>query len=312
VKPIPGLKERSSLIVVPDGKLHLLPFDSLQDAQGRLVLESHVVTNSPSATVFHLLRTSSGRKPSTMSLLGVGAVPYESKPETLLSQNQGQATGKGTVARGLFDLEGAKLQDLPGTRQELASAGQIIGKNSVLLMGEKATEAAFKSQPLADFKILHMAVHGIAQTDFPERAALVLGRDPNSQEDGLLQGREISSLRLNAELAILSACDTAVGRLQGQEGIANLVQSFFLAGARTVVASLWNADDEFTIGLMKRFYENLASGKDRGSALRLAKLDLLKRYSHSAPPLRWAGFIMAGEGARSFTIGPPTLPPNWF
>jgi len=90
---------------------------------------------------------------------------------------------------------------------------------------------------------LHLAVHGFADTQYPERSALVLGADPKSGDDGLLQVREIIRLRLNAELTTLSACDTGVGKLQGQEGISNLVKAFLVAGSKSVVASLWSADD---------------------------------------------------------------------
>jgi CHAT domain-containing protein len=110
---------------------------------------------------------------------------------------------------------------------------------------------------------------------FPDRAALVLESDPASHEDGLLQVREIRNLPLNADLVILSACDTGQGRLLGEEGIANLEQAFLLAGANTVIASLWGADDTYTLALMKQFYRHLALGQDKDSALRRAQIDLL-------------------------------------
>lgn len=166
-----------------------------------------------------------------------------------------------------------------------------------MLLQKAATEAAFKSQPLEKFRILHLAVHGIASSKFPERAALVLAADPTSEEDGLLQAREISGLRLNADLVILSACDTGVGRLQGAEGIANLVRSFLFAGAQSVLASLWSADDIATAALIKQFYGHLAKKQDKGSALRRAKMDLLKKYGDQALPYYWAGFTLQGEGA---------------
>jgi len=130
------------------------------------------------------------------------------------------------------------------------------------------------------------------------RAALVLGKDPKSADDGLLQVREILNLRLSAELVTLSACDTAAGRLEGQAGITSLVRAFLLAGARTAVASLWAADDVFTTALMRRFYARLATGADRASALRNAKLEMLERFGDQAVPYYWAGFTMVGDGSR--------------
>jgi CHAT domain-containing protein len=103
-----------------------------------------------------------------------------------------------------------------------------------------------------------------------------------------LQVREIRDLSLRAELVTLSACDTGTGNLLGQEGIASLERAFLLAGAKSVIASLWPADDTFTIALMKRMYQHLADGADKGAALRQAKLDLLKEFGDQALPVYWA------------------------
>src|SRR5207302_5539071 len=139
------------------------------------------------------------------------------------------------------------------------------------------------------------AVHGFADTQYPERSALILGRDPKSGDDGLLQVREIIRLRLNADVTTLSACDTGVGKLQGQEGISNLVEAFLVAGSQSVVASLWSADDTFASALMERLYQRMATGEDTSSALRDAKLDLLAKYGDQIPPFYWAAFIAVGE-----------------
>ncbi len=114
-------------------------------------------------------------------------------------------------------MAGARLQDIPSTRDEVIAASQVF-REKRLLLGPEATEAAFKAQPLADFEIIHIAAHGIAAAKFPDRAALVLGRDPKSGEDGLLQVREIRDLNLTADPVTLSACDTGVGPLQGEAG----------------------------------------------------------------------------------------------
>jgi CHAT domain-containing protein len=171
----------------------------------------------------------------------------------------------------------------------------LAGPGAVVLLGNTATETAFKKEPLQDFRILHLAVHGFADTQYPERSALVLGVDPNSGDDGLLQVREIIRLRLNAELTTLSACDTGVGKLQGQEGISNLVEAFLVAGSKAVVASLWSADDTSANALMERFYQRLAKGESASSALRNAKLDLLAQYGDQLKPYYWAAFIPVGE-----------------
>ncbi len=124
-----------------------------------------------------------------------------------------------------------------------------------MLLGENATEGAFKKQ--VNHRVIHLAVHAIANETRPERAALVLLSDPVHDEDGFLQASEIVQLPLNADLVVLSACDTAVGPLEGQEGTSTLSGAFLLAGARTVVSTLWSVEDETTLYLMKTFYSEL-------------------------------------------------------
>ena len=154
-----------------------------------------------------------------------------------------------------------------------------------------------KAQPLSEFQVIHLAVHDLANAEFPDRGALVLGSSAATGDDGLLQVREIPDLPLRAELVTLSACDTGAGKLLGQEGIASLDRAFLLAGAKSVIASLWPADDTFTIALMKRMYQHLADGRDKGAALRQAKLDLLNEFGDQALPVYWAGFTLAGDGS---------------
>src|SRR6266699_1227687 len=178
------------------------------------------------------------------------------REETSSQATVGVARLHPSPTRGLYDLTGEELPLLPGTAEEVQSIAAIAGARSVVLAGPKATETDFRSQPLEKVRVLHLAVHGISSSTAPERAALVLGRGTNDQDDGLLQAREIAELDLAAELVTQSACDTGAGRLVGQEGIVNLVRSFLYAGARSVVASIWAADDAFTTSLMKRFYAN--------------------------------------------------------
>ena len=313
LRPIPGADSTSRLIIVPDGKLHLLPFDSLTDDQGRYFLESHIVTYAPSSTVLNVIRTSPVARQPRQTFLGVGDVQYTQAGITPNKEDSAVESHLSAVSplADPFDLSGARLQDIPMTRDEVIGASKVFGGRITLLLGREATEAAFKAQPLADFQIIHIAAHGIASAKFPDRAALVLSSDPKSGEDGLLQVREIRSLSLNADLVTLSACDTGVGRLQGEEGIANLVRAFLFAGARSVVASLWAANDISTTTLMQHFYRHLADGEDKGTALRHAKLDLIREFGDQAVPFYWAGFVMVGDGSKSIPISrsaPPKAP----
>ncbi len=295
LSPLPEEAIRERLIVVPDGILNLLPFDVLHDSTGALLLETKTISYVPASTVLVVLRDAKEMQPSRRAFLGVGDVPY---------QNQGGASAKlakpvgvgQRLLRGFSDAFGTPLYDLPQTREEVIEVNKIVGNDGVMLLGSNATETAFKSEPLADFKIVHLAAHGFADTQFPERSGLVLGVDPNSRDDGLLQVREIIRLRFNADLVTLSACNTGVGKLQGEEGVTNLVEAFLVSGAKAVVASLWSADDTYALALMERFYTHIAEGQDKATALRQAKLDLLAKYGRQVPPYYWGAFVLLGDG----------------
>ena len=168
-------------------------------------------------------------------------------------------------------------------------------------MSDAATEAAVKAPTVSEYRILHVAAHGIVSTKVPARSALVLR--PSGDEDGLLQAREILNLRLNATLVTLSACDTSAGTDQGQDGVASLVRPFVAAGARAVVANLWTADDHFSANLMRHLYEGLAAGSDVGEALRQAKLKMIESFGPEAIPKLWSGVLAYGDA--SAMVVPP-------
>jgi CHAT domain-containing protein len=296
--PALRLFHKSRLIVSPDGILHALPFEALR-SHGELVVRSEVVSYSPSATVLIGLRDAP-RVKASRSLLAVGAVEYglvRSLPATVERGSLAAA-----LVRGLAELSGSSLRDLPGSRDEVLSIARIAGNDPKLLLGQDATEGAFKSLPLSDFRMIHLAVHAAADPQYPDRAALVLGVAQNSSDDGLLQVREIMHLPLDADLVTLSACETGLGTAEGEAGVVNLEQAFLIAGARAVVASLWNVEDNSTTLLMKSFYSHLAGHEDKATALAHAKRDMLDRYGNVAP-YYWAGFVLAGDGAQEVLFG---------
>jgi CHAT domain-containing protein len=296
-------QERSErLIVVPDGILNLLPFDVLRDSQGSLLVETHTISYAPASTVLTALRNTKNAQNPPRAFLGVGDVPYRDQGGVSNKIDKPTAV-KQRLLRGFSDALGTPLHDLPQTREEIIEVSKIVGKDDVLLLGSNATETAFKSEPLSDFKIVHIAAHGFSDTQFPERSGLVLGVDPNSRDDGLLQVREIIRLHFNADLVTLSACNTGVGKLQGEEGITNLVEAFLVSGAKAVVASLWSADDIYTSALMERFYTHIAEGQDKAAALRHAKIDLLAKYGRQVPPYYWGAFILVGDGGSPIPLG---------
>jgi CHAT domain-containing protein len=294
LRPIGEQKLLDRVIIIPDGILHWLPFETLQDSSKSLLVERKTISYTPASTVLYVLRNPANSHRDRRTLLAVGDVPY---------QNQGNASAEiakpsgleQRVLRGMSDLFGTRLYDLPETKEEVLDIKSILRDGTVLL-GPDATETAFKAQRLQDFKIIHLAAHGFSDSQFPERSGLVLGVDKTDSDDGLLQVREIMGLRFDADLITLSACDTGVGKLQGEEGVTDLAEAFLVSGAKSVVASLWSADDTFTHALMDRFYAHIVEGQDQASALRSAKLDLLAKYGKQVSPYYWAAFILTGDG----------------
>jgi len=299
---LPAETNRERLIVVPDGMLNQLPFDTLREPTGAFLLESRTLSYAPASTVLTVLRTAKVAQVPRHTFLGVGDVPYRNQGHVSSKLEKPSAIGQ-RIERGFSDTFGTALSDLPQTREEVLSVSRIVGNDGILLLGATATETAFKSEPLSDFKIVHIAAHGFSDTQFPERSGLVLGVDPNSRDDGLLQVREIIRLHFNADLVTLSACNTGVGKLQGEEGITNLVEAFLVSGAKAVVASLWSADDIYTSALMERFYTHIAEGQDKAAALRHAKIDLLAKYGRQVPPYYWGAFILVGDGGSPIPLG---------
>jgi CHAT domain-containing protein len=265
---LPGLQDTKQFTIVRDGQLHLVPFDALVEPSGRYVVESRTVVYAPSATSFFLLRTTAHPKSSARGLLAVGGVPY-------------QQSGTG-------------LGDLPSSRDEAVDAAAALpNRSNTLLLGDEATEAAFKKS--VDHRIIHLAVHAIANKTSPDLAAFVLLSDPQHGEDGSLYPSEIVQLPLDADLVVLSACETAVGPIEGEEGISTLARAFLLAGTRTVVSTLWTIDDDSTLYLMKVFYAELARKQSVPEALRVAKRSMLKKFGpRKAVPYFWAGLTVEG------------------
>lgn len=280
-------------IIAPDGILHFLPFEALQRVDGAFVLDSQIVSYTSSATTIQLSR-SIKRQEAALPLIAVGDVAYEDRVLPQVS-NARSAWIPLAILRDLAELSESRLHNLPESRQEVLAIAQIAGPQSRLLLGHDATESALKREGLSNYRVIHMAVHALADSRYPDRSALVLARD-DPPEDGLLQVREITRMHLSADLVTLSACQTGIGPTQGEAGVISLEQAFLNAGAKSVVASLWNVEDDATTRLMKAFYRNLAESEDKETALRNAKQEILDAYPNISP-YYWAGFVLVGEGS---------------
>jgi CHAT domain-containing protein len=197
---------------------------------------------------------------------------------------------RAAVGRGL------SLTSLPSTRDEVRGIASLY-PDARTYLGAEATEERAKSIG-KDARYLHFACHGLLDERFPLNSALALTipeHPGDDQQNGLLQAWEIfESVRLDADLVTLSACDSALGQEMGGEGLLGLTRAFQYAGARSVLASLWSVSDASTAELMKSFYVYLQKGRSKDEALRAAQADLIqgKSFSH---PYYWAAFELTGD-----------------
>jgi CHAT domain-containing protein len=168
---------------------------------------------------------------------------------------------------------------------------------STLLLGDEAKETTVRSPGfLSQFRILHFATHGLTNERFPKQCCLALAASADSSMDGFLQAGEIYGLSLNADLVVLSACETGKGKMVRGEGVLGLPRAFLYAGARNVVVSLWSVSDEGTAKLMTSFYREMIVGKRLpGEALARAK-EAMIQTDRWHDPFYWAGFVLIGPG----------------
>jgi LPXTG-motif cell wall-anchored protein len=194
----------------------------------------------------------------------------------------------------------SSLSPLPAVEEEIKSLS--VNFRGQFLYGESANERIFKEQA-SKYSVLHLAMHGLLNQDFPMLSSLAFSEDMDRLEDNFLQAYEIAQLHLNSDLVVLSACETGFGKFRQGEGIMSLARSFMYAGVPSLVVSLWQVNDHSTSVIMKYFYANLTKGMTKAAALRQAKLDYIKTVGDggAAHPAFWAAFIQLGD-SRPLTI----------
>jgi len=305
IEPFLPTARGSLLTIVPHGPLFLLSFASLQDASGQYLLERHAIHYAPAGVVLQLTdrqkRAAAVRRSSYLLIGDPASLPASSN--------------------------GRPLPRLPGTATEVKGIADVAERSAVrTLIGSKATEPDVR-RLAGESTVLHFATHGVINPDDPLESFLALdtgessgtrsakGAGPRpiappltSDRDGRLTAREIYDLRLSADLVVLSACETALGRISG-DGVAGLARAFVYAGTSSVVATLWDIADEPAARLMPDFHRALRRQSDTARALRSAQLKLLGdlragRVSVDTPsgpialpehPVLWAGFMLFGE-----------------
>jgi len=315
--PAQNLIEKSRrIVIVPDGPLHVLPFGALicprqggkkiAGRRWRYLVEWKPVHVTVSATVAGEIkkrRVGAGGLDAGKSFWAFGDPKYPS-----FKTEEADSIANGAV-RSLAK-RGNVFAPLPATRQEVIAISALFGNRAKFFLGEEATEERAKS-PDKEVAYLHFACHGFLDEVFPLNSGLALTTPlelKENQDNGLLQAWEVfEKMRTEAELVVLSACSTALGKEMGGEGLVGLTRAFQYAGAKSVLASLWEVADVSTAEFMTKFYEYLKKGLSKDMALRAAQIDFIEKpLSLKSPsgkiekfpashPFFWAAFILIGD-----------------
>ena len=190
---------------------------------------------------------------------------------------------------------------LPYSGKEVSAIG-VVYPNSTILKRARASELDLKQlnqkESLKNYRYIHFSTHGLINETYPELSCLVLSKDTMNQEDGLLHSYEIVDLDLQAELIVLSACETGLGRLINGEGVVGFVQAILNKDTPSLILSLWSVADESTANLFTHFYQILKknNGLEKQAALRKAQLAMIAKGGEWANPFYWGAFVFVGEG----------------
>lgn len=283
----PHLASARKLIIVPDGALAYLPFETLagepkRGAVPQYLIERFALSYAPSASALAALR--SLKQNNTAEAKGIVAFG-----DPVYGRDENAATERS------YDF-----RQLPYTRAEVSEIAALFPPpERRVFLGADAREQNVKAEPLKEYRYVHFAAHALIDEERPARSGIVLSTHSgaaDSKEDGALQMSEVMRLKLNAELVTLSACRTGLGQLLNGEGMIGLTRAFLYAGSESVVVSLWNVNDIATASLMKAFYKNLKQGLAKDEALRQAKLELIRgRQQAWRHPYYWAAFVLVGD-----------------
>lgn len=278
IQPITDLLPKDSnsrVIFIPQDSLFLVPFAALQNTNGKYLIEQHTILAVPSIQVLDLTRKQRQQLSSQTSSS---------------SEKIALVVGNPTMPSIPFAPGEApqQLPSLPGAELEAKAIAQLLKTQAII--GGQATKFTILQQ-LPKARLIHLATHGLLDDFRGSGVPGAIALAPFGSDDGLLTASEILDLKLNAELVVLSACDTGKGRITG-DGVIGLSRSLFSAGVPSVIVSLWAVSDAPTASLMTEFYRNLQQHPDKAKALRSAMLTTMKQYPN---PRNWAAFTLIGE-----------------
>ncbi len=300
------IKDKSELLILPDGILAFLPFETLIMPDGRYLCEKYRISYAQSLIVANLASNRTF-KSKRKSLLAIGDPKYSQIPiETITKRSTAEirnalesADSTGSPTTGLYRSLGiGTWQQLPGAAEEIKKICSIV-RGAEKITGKKATELHLKTTELGDYRILHFATHGIAVPQLPQLSALILStpEKPDNRDDGYLRMNEIIELNLSADFVNLSACETGLGKIYSGEGVVGLTQAFLLAGAKSLAVSLWQVADESTALFMTDLYRLVhREGGTFPEAMTTVKKNFLngtygETFRH---PFFWAPFVLYG------------------
>jgi CHAT domain-containing protein len=258
IKPIEASIRGKDLLIIPYGELHYMPFAALNDGQAYL-MQGRAIRYLPSALMLALA------KPATSTSTDI----------------------KRMLILGNPDLGKSEL-DLPSAQEEAQSLQGMFKDNSELFIRKAATESLLKDR-IKEFSHIHVASHGEFFSANPLASRLRLSKD--SRNDGELTVSEVYEMSINADLVMLSACETGLGKVSNGDDVIGLMRGFLYSGAKAVIGTLWEVDDEATADLSKRFYSNLRKGWSNAKALAEAQEFVAGKKPH---PFYWAAFAMSG------------------
>jgi CHAT domain-containing protein/Tfp pilus assembly protein PilF len=309
------LQGTDMLCIVPDGVLWQLPFQALKTASGRYLIEDQAVFYAPSLTTLremieHGKRNGQVREPASTSIPGAsrrGARPLartvsqQQSPPTLLAFGNPLFNPQ-AVARRQALYRDEELGALPEAEKEVNALRELYGAaRSRVYTGAEAREERVKAE-IGNYRVIHFATHALLDNRSPLYSHLLLAQETgDSGEDGLLEAREIMKMDLQADLVVLSACQTAGGRVGAGEGVIGMTWALFVAGAPTTLVSQWKVDTRSTSKLMVEFHGHLQRERRRSTvvrkaeALRQAMLTLLRSKEYELP-YYWAPFVLVGNG----------------
>jgi CHAT domain-containing protein/tetratricopeptide (TPR) repeat protein len=297
------------LLIVADGALQYIPFAALPvPSSGALLAGGHDVVSLPSASALAVLRREVRGRSRAPKTLAIFADPVFQKSDERLTRRPGELdrlplaaihTTRGwSPARRQGNGEGSTFRRLPASAKEARTIAALVPPDQrFLALGFEASRSRATGPELAQYRNVHFATHGVLDSRRPELSKLVLSLydEKGKTQDGFLRLNDIYNLRLDADLVVLSACQTALGQEIRGEGLVGLTRGFMYAGAARVVASLWSVEDRATAELMESFYRGmLRQGLSPAAALRRAQLEMAGKPGRKSP-YYWAGFSLQGE-----------------